>query len=469
MPARRRPSEVMPSIGCSTRYITEEELWACTSCRACVQECPVSIDQLDIINQMRRNLVLIGVALSRGDPAGVRVARAQRIAVGVQCRRPRQVGRGTGHPDDGRAGGARRAARRPVLGRLHGLVRRPREEDHRRVRANPPGVRHQLRDPRPGGALPRRSGAPHGQRVPLPDAREGHDRDARPLRGEDDRHAAARTASTRWATSFRSSAATTRSSTTRRTSSGCCRTSRVPLQTRRRADGSPSRTTTPAISAATTTSTTRRARRCGARCRSSTLVEPKRTQRSRPVLRRGRRPHVHGRAHGQAHQRRAHRGAARDGRRHDRRGLPVLHDDDQRRREGRAVQTCPCSTSPRSWRSGSRQSDGRGRLRPNEHSRRLRPRPRPRSGGAGAVDVGDRIARARTIHPSEFSISAAARAVFRRRSQLASMRTSSPSIRRGRCWRSRATSRTSRRSATWKVAPRPFRSRRSRWTWSSRR
>jgi Fe-S oxidoreductase/nitrate reductase gamma subunit len=39
-------------------YITEQELWACTSCRACVQECPVSIDQLDIINQMRRNLVL---------------------------------------------------------------------------------------------------------------------------------------------------------------------------------------------------------------------------------------------------------------------------------------------------------------------------------------------------------------------------------------------------------------------------
>jgi Fe-S oxidoreductase len=39
-------------------YITDEELWQCTSCRACVQECPVSIDQLDIINQMRRYLVL---------------------------------------------------------------------------------------------------------------------------------------------------------------------------------------------------------------------------------------------------------------------------------------------------------------------------------------------------------------------------------------------------------------------------
>ena len=40
------------------QYISEDELWACTSCRACVQECPVSIDQLDVINEMRRFLVL---------------------------------------------------------------------------------------------------------------------------------------------------------------------------------------------------------------------------------------------------------------------------------------------------------------------------------------------------------------------------------------------------------------------------
>ena len=39
-------------------YITEDELWACTSCRACVYECPVSIDQLEIINELRRGLVL---------------------------------------------------------------------------------------------------------------------------------------------------------------------------------------------------------------------------------------------------------------------------------------------------------------------------------------------------------------------------------------------------------------------------
>ncbi len=39
-------------------YITAEELWACTSCNACVQECPVNIDPLSIIVDMRRYLVM---------------------------------------------------------------------------------------------------------------------------------------------------------------------------------------------------------------------------------------------------------------------------------------------------------------------------------------------------------------------------------------------------------------------------
>ncbi|MCC6690029.1 MAG: (Fe-S)-binding protein, partial [Bacteroidia bacterium] len=39
-------------------YITNEELWACTSCNACVQECPVNIDPLSIIVDMRRYLVM---------------------------------------------------------------------------------------------------------------------------------------------------------------------------------------------------------------------------------------------------------------------------------------------------------------------------------------------------------------------------------------------------------------------------
>ena len=39
-------------------YITVEELWACTSCNACVQACPIDIDPLSIIISMRQYLVM---------------------------------------------------------------------------------------------------------------------------------------------------------------------------------------------------------------------------------------------------------------------------------------------------------------------------------------------------------------------------------------------------------------------------
>ncbi|MDP4193885.1 MAG: heterodisulfide reductase-related iron-sulfur binding cluster [Bacteroidota bacterium] len=39
-------------------FITPQELWACTTCMACVQECPVMIEHVDAIVDMRRNLVL---------------------------------------------------------------------------------------------------------------------------------------------------------------------------------------------------------------------------------------------------------------------------------------------------------------------------------------------------------------------------------------------------------------------------
>ena len=39
-------------------YITKEELWACTTCNACVEACPVLIDPLSIIFEMRRFLVM---------------------------------------------------------------------------------------------------------------------------------------------------------------------------------------------------------------------------------------------------------------------------------------------------------------------------------------------------------------------------------------------------------------------------
>ena len=106
---------------------------------------PVSIDQLDVINQMRRNLVLTESRFPEEmQPAFESLERngspwafnaADRAAWAEGCDIPTMA----------ELRGARRAAGHPVLGRLHGVVRRPREEDHRRVRAHPQGVRHQLR------------------------------------------------------------------------------------------------------------------------------------------------------------------------------------------------------------------------------------------------------------------------------------------------------------------------------------
>ncbi len=39
-------------------YITPEELWACTTCNGCVEACPINIDPLSIIMDMRRYLVM---------------------------------------------------------------------------------------------------------------------------------------------------------------------------------------------------------------------------------------------------------------------------------------------------------------------------------------------------------------------------------------------------------------------------
>lgn len=39
-------------------YILKEELWACTTCNACVEACPIGIDPLSIIVDMRRYLVM---------------------------------------------------------------------------------------------------------------------------------------------------------------------------------------------------------------------------------------------------------------------------------------------------------------------------------------------------------------------------------------------------------------------------
>lgn len=39
-------------------YISEEEIWACNTCNACAEECPVNINPLAIIMELRYNLIL---------------------------------------------------------------------------------------------------------------------------------------------------------------------------------------------------------------------------------------------------------------------------------------------------------------------------------------------------------------------------------------------------------------------------
>jgi Fe-S oxidoreductase/nitrate reductase gamma subunit len=51
------PQEVESHKLISERYISDDELWACTSCMACVKECPVNIEHVNPIVDMRRYLV----------------------------------------------------------------------------------------------------------------------------------------------------------------------------------------------------------------------------------------------------------------------------------------------------------------------------------------------------------------------------------------------------------------------------
>lgn len=51
------PEEIEQKKLVSEYYITDDELWACTSCMACVKECPVNIEHVNPIVDMRRFLV----------------------------------------------------------------------------------------------------------------------------------------------------------------------------------------------------------------------------------------------------------------------------------------------------------------------------------------------------------------------------------------------------------------------------
>jgi Fe-S oxidoreductase/nitrate reductase gamma subunit len=58
LPEWSRPMQVPPATQLIGAVVSEDEIWDCTTCRACMEQCPVRIEHVPLIVEMRRNLVL---------------------------------------------------------------------------------------------------------------------------------------------------------------------------------------------------------------------------------------------------------------------------------------------------------------------------------------------------------------------------------------------------------------------------
>ena len=146
--------------------IAAEELWACTTCNACVEVCPAFIEIVDTIVDLRRYLALsegalpstAGTSLQNmqraGNPWGLSPADRLAWAEGLDVPR---LAEGPG-------------GRVPVLGGLLGLLRPAQPADRPRGGEDPPGRRRLLRGDGRGEVQRRRRPASR-RGVHLPDAR----------------------------------------------------------------------------------------------------------------------------------------------------------------------------------------------------------------------------------------------------------------------------------------------------------
>ena len=194
--------------------IDPDVLWSCTTCGACVEQCPVDIEHIDTIIDMRRYEVLMesefpseaGLMLrnveNQGDPWGLGSTKRTDWIDALDFEVP--VITGT-IPDDieylywvGCAGALDERARKGAQATARMLHRA--------------GVTFGILGPE--GVLHRRPGPAPGQRVPLPGAGPEEHRDPGRTPGSRRSSPPAPTASTPWPTSTRPSAATSRSSTT---------------------------------------------------------------------------------------------------------------------------------------------------------------------------------------------------------------------------------------------------------------
>ena len=166
----RKGEETPPVIG---QRIQEEALWDCLTCGACVQQCPVGVEHVQTIVDMRRHLVMEEASMpesamtallsmeQRGHPWRGTTSSRLDWAQGLDVKDPGGAPAGRGALLGGlhrRPGGAQ-----PERGPVHGVG-----AEARRSRLRRPGHR---------GDLHGRPGPPYGQRVPVPDPRPAEHRD----------------------------------------------------------------------------------------------------------------------------------------------------------------------------------------------------------------------------------------------------------------------------------------------------
>ena len=192
--------------------VPEEMIWDCVTCGACVEACPVSIEHIDHIVDLRRSRVMVDSAFP---------AEAEPMLRDVE-----RAGNPWGKPQTERAAWAEELGVRVLepgdpapeylywVGCAASFDERAKKTRRVDGEAAAEGGRR-LRDPRPARVVHRRPRAADGQRVRLPGVRRAERRDAERATACRRSSRAARTASTRSRTSTATSAATTRCCTTR--------------------------------------------------------------------------------------------------------------------------------------------------------------------------------------------------------------------------------------------------------------
>ena len=254
------PDAAAPEIPESEKNLINDAVgvnpvWDCTNCMHCMEHCPVMIEHVPKIVDMRRYKVLTEADFAPELQLTYRNMENNSNPWGIGAHM-----RG----DWAKELGVKTMAENPeaeylLVRGLRGRPGRPRQEGLGGLREDPAGRGRQLRHPRHRGELLRRFGHEGRQRVPLPGARPGQHRGDERLRGQEGHHHLPPRLQHDQEGLPPAGRHTTRSITTRRSSPISSPRGR---SSRRRPPKASSPTTTRASWAATTRSTTSRERSC---------------------------------------------------------------------------------------------------------------------------------------------------------------------------------------------------------------